>query len=400
MGYTKQVIRGVSWTGLLSFLTKSIGFIELIILARILSPVQFGAYAIALLVLGFMETITETGINIILLQEESIERLINSAWVVSILRGFIISSVIFLLAPFISTFFHSRESLILIYLISIVPLLRGFINPSLVFLQKELKFGKNFLFQASILLVDTVVSVILTYLTKNPIGIIWGLIAGVILELILSFAILRPRPRLSFEKTYIGLILGRGKWITINTISEYLFHNADNAVIARVLGAASLGFYQMAYSIAVMPLEEIGKVMVYVSTPVMIKISEDRKRLRAALLKVVSAAFLLGLPFALILIFLPKVALLVLGAKWEGILPILPVLAILGLLRAVITSSSSIFISLKQQKFLSAVSTSSFIVLMVLLIPLVSKFGNLGAALSAIIAALVALIIILIRLLR
>src|SRR5579872_3516158 len=177
MGYKKDVIKGVSWTGMLSFCTKAVGFLETIILARILAPSQFGAYGIALLALGLLETLTETGVNIVLVQEKETDTYISSAWLVSIGRGLIITLALFFASPLIAEFFHSSESLFLLQLISLVPFLRGFINPAVVKFQKELQFSKNFWYQTVILFVDTAVSIIVTYLTKQPIGIVIGLLA-------------------------------------------------------------------------------------------------------------------------------------------------------------------------------------------------------------------------------
>src|SRR5260221_8826621 len=91
MGYTKDAIKGISWIGLLRLIVKSFGFVEIVILARILAPEQFGAYGIVLLELGLLEVFTESGINVILIQEKEFEKYINSAWIVSIVRGFLIS---------------------------------------------------------------------------------------------------------------------------------------------------------------------------------------------------------------------------------------------------------------------------------------------------------------------
>ena len=91
MGYYKQAVNGISWMGGLRLFTRLLALIKIAILARILLPFQFGIYGIATLVLGFLEMLTETGINIFLIQQkEQIDEYVNSAWVVSIIRGFLI----------------------------------------------------------------------------------------------------------------------------------------------------------------------------------------------------------------------------------------------------------------------------------------------------------------------
>ena len=94
MGYTKDAIRGISWIGFFRIATRGISYVRIVILARILTPSQFGAVDIALLTLSITEIFTETGINIFLYQQkEKIDKYINTAWVVSIVRGLFIGLI-------------------------------------------------------------------------------------------------------------------------------------------------------------------------------------------------------------------------------------------------------------------------------------------------------------------
>ncbi|HVA96935.1 MAG TPA: oligosaccharide flippase family protein [Candidatus Acidoferrales bacterium] len=391
MSHTKDVIKGISLIGFLRFSTKGIGFLETIILARILAPSQFGAYGIALLTLGLLEVITETGVNIVLVQEKEIEDFISSAWIVSIARGIVITFALYFSSPFIAGFFHSPQALILLQFMSIVPLLRGFINPAVVKLQKNLQFGKDFSYRFTVLVVDTVTSVIVTYLTKNPIGIVVGLLSGVIVEVILSFAVISPRPWLSFKKEYIKKIFHGGKWITFGGIFDYLFENADNIVVGRLLGASSLGIYQLAYSLAVMPLTEVGKVFQYVGMPILVKISDDMFHLRNEFSKSIFISLTLTIPFVLIIILFPGLFVWLLGNKWSGIEIVLPFLAGVGLLRALTGTSSALFYSMKKQKIPMITTFITSLGLVLLIIPLVSLYGIVGAAIAALISSVIAL---------
>lgn len=384
MGYTKEVVKGVSWMGFLSFSTKLIGFLKTIILARILVPEQFGAYGIALLSLGLLETLTQTGVNTVLIQEDNIEKkFINSAWVVSIFRGILITAILLIFAPIVSSFFNSPQSLSLLLLISIVPFLRGFINPSEVRFQKDLMFAKNFWFQAIILSVDTITSIAVTYITKNPMGIVIGLMTGVVFELFLSFAVIAPRPNLNFEIEYIKRIFHRGKWITATAIFDYLFFNSDNIVVGRLLGAGSLGVYQLAYSIAVTPLTQIGTVFNFVTFPIFAKMPNDISRLKRAFLKTFLAVFFLSIPIVFILFFLPQIFIFILGEKWSKVVSILPILSLLGLIKALSGPAYSFLLSLKKQHYLTAITFVNIAGLLITIVPFVLNFGIFGAGSSA-----------------
>lgn len=392
MGYAKDVARGVTLMGALSLVTKILGFLKIIILARLLLPSQFGAYGVALLALGLLEVVTETGVNVFLLQEKgNMDSYISSAWIVSILRGVFIMLVLIIFTPFIAKFFQSEESLVLLYLISLVSFLRGFINPSVVKFQKELLFIKDFWYRFTILIVDTVAAISITYATRSPIGIILGLIAGVSAELILSFLIVSPRPSLKFNVSYISKIFHRGKWITASGFFDYLFHNVDNIVVGRLLGPASLGIYQLAYSLSVVPLKEISNVFTHVTFPVFTKISHDSSRLKTAFLKTSFTIIFFSIPIVVVLVVFSQFFVIILGQKWAAVASILPILALLGFVKAVSGSSSALFFSQKKQNYTTVITFVNILGILALIIPLVLLKGIFGAGLAGFIGSILAI---------
>jgi len=394
MGYTRDAIKGISWIAVLRASTRAIAFFKTIILARILVPSQFGAYGVALLVVGFLEVMTETGVNVFLVQErdENVDKHINSAWIVSIIRGAVIMIAIILLTPFIAGFFHSKESLVLLYAISVVPFLRGFINPAIVKFKKQLQFNKEFIYRFSVFFIDSFFAITCSLLLRNPIGIVIGLIAGVLLEILLSFLMVKPIPAIEFNKTYINKIFQRGKWVTASGVFNYLFHNADNIVVGRMLGTASLGVYQIAYSFSILPITEVADVFSQVTFPVYTKIAGDKKRLLTAFIKTQCAIIALAVPFGLILYLYPsQIISLTVGTKWLAAAAILPVLAIFGIVRSISGSSSALFLAVGKQEYITVVTFVSIIGLLLPIVPLVARFGIMGAAFSALIGAFVAL---------
>ncbi len=393
MGYTKDAMKGISWTGALRFATRIISFLRTVFLARVLSPSQFGIYGIALLITALLEAFTETGVNVILVQEkDKIEKYISSAWIVSIIRGIFISLVIIFTAPFIADFFNSPDSINLLLLISLVPFLRGFINPASVKFQKELQFHKEFWYRFTIFSFDSFVAITLAFLTHHASSLVFGLIAGVVLEIILSFIFISPRPNFSWERNYFSRIFHRGKWVTLSGMFSYLFHNFDNIVVGRILGVGSLGLYQMAYNISMLPITDVADVISKVTFPVYTIISEDRLRLRKAFLKTLLFVSIVTIPFGIILALFPyEIVKVILGQKWLGIVDVLRILVIFGVIRAISGLSSALFLSVGKQKYVTVVTLVSIISLAVTIVPLVMTYGIYGAGLSALIGSLIAL---------
>lgn len=391
MGYFKDTLKGLSWMTGFRVLYRAIGFVRIAIVAHILTPFSFGVYGVVMLVLAFLEIITETGINVFLIQEkEDIDGYINTAWVVSILRGTLISILMLLSAGLVSGFFNSPGSRNLLYLAALVPLFRGFINPSVVKFQKELRFHKEFVYRISVFSVESLVAVLGVIFTKSPFGLVLGLIAGVVYEVIFTFAAVRPWPKFEFNSVKTKRVVDRGKWVTLYGIFDYLYTQSDNIVVGRILGVAPLGIYQNAYKISTAPLTEVGNIFYTVTFPVFSKISAEAARLKVAFIKNTLVNFvLMGAAGIIIFIFAAPIVQILFGKGWEAAIPVVKLLSILGVVRGVASSTGSLLIAKEKQKYTAIVTIVSTLGLWATIIPLTQAYGIIGAGLSAIIGTLI-----------
>lgn len=390
MGYTKTAFSGATWMSFYKIFYRVISFLRIAILARLLVPSQFGLFGIATLVLNFLEILTETGVNIVLVQVRGrIEEFIDSAWVVSIVRGILLFVIIIVSAPFIAGFFKTPQALEIIILIAFVPLIRGFINPAEVKFQKELKFKYEFLLRSSIFFVDSAVAVFFILFTHSVYGLVLGLIAGAIFEVIVSFIFIKPTPRFNFNKKYTKEILHKGKWVTSYSILGYFGDQGDNIMVGRILGTSSLGIYQMIYKISILPLSEISDAVNRVVFPIYVQILNEKDRLRNAFLKTsLLVTFLISILGLIIFMFPKEIILIVLGDGWVTGADTLRVLSVYGILRAITGSITPLFLAVKKQNYVTVMSFFRFIILVVTIVPLVIKFGIIGAAYSALLSVL------------
>ncbi len=372
---------------------RTIGIIRIAIIAHLLTPFGLGVYGIVTLVLAFLEMITETGINVFLIQEkEDIDSYIDTSWVVSIARGFLISVLIFVSAEPVSVFFKSPDSGELLRLASLIPLIRGFINPAIVKFQKELQFNKEFLYRISVFSVESLVSVIGVILTKSPFGLVYGLIAGTVFEVLITFVAVKPRPRFKFDINKTKRVIERGKWVTLYGIFDYLYTQSDNIIVGRLLGVAPLGIYQNAYKISTAPLTEVGDIFYRVTFPVFSKISGDASRLRLAFVKNTLVNFvLMSAAGIFIFIFASPIVQILFGEGWETAIPVVKLLSVLGVVRGVASSTGSLLMSKEKQKYTAVVTIVSTLTLWITIIPLTRAYGLLGAGTAAILGTVLSL---------
>ncbi len=388
MGYFRHAAKGMSWVVGLKAFTRVISFGRTIILARLLLPSQFGVYGIAALILALLEIFTETGINVFLIQEEkSLDEYVDTAWLLSILRGCLMAVLIFLFSPLIAGFFATPQALPLLHLVSLVPLIKGFINPAVIRFYKHLEFHKDFWLRTVIYIADAGVAILLTWITRSPASLIWGLVAGGMVEVVWSHLFISPHPRFDFNPSIFKKIISQGKWVTATGIFTYLAKQGADIAIAKTISATALGVYQMGYRVSASAITEIGDTTGKVTFPVFVFIAGDRSRLKKAWLKTTLVIAAAVIPATLAIMLFPQIIIkLILGDQWLEAVPFLPILAVVGAITALSGPAGAVFLSLKRQDISMKITLIKFIALALTIMPLIYRFGTLGTAASVLIS--------------
>jgi O-antigen/teichoic acid export membrane protein len=390
MGYFKVAFKGLGYQTILRVSIRIIGFVKIALIARMLGPAELGIFGIASLILSLLETLTDTGINVFLIQQnKNYKKYLNSAFLISIARGLIIAGVIVLSGPLIRIFFNIESTTYVLVLVSIVAILRGLVNPAIVKLEKEMFFDKELILRLFLYVVDTIFALYFTFKYQRAEGILIGMIIGVILEVLISWLFINPKPKIILNKKDVKFVLLRGRWVTLTGIFNYLFHNIDDIIVGKLLGIYSLGIYQLAYKLSTVPIYETGEIFGRVTFPIYTKISNDRVRLKRAFKKVTLTISLLVIPAGLILIiFANSIVSIVLGNKWIEAVPVIKLLAVFGILRSISASVTPLLYSIKKQAYAMNIMLLGLCSLILTIIPSIKYYGLNGAALSIIIATI------------
>lgn len=393
MNYFTVAFSGLSWTAGLRLTLRVVTILRMGLLARILSKSALGVFGIVVMVLSFLEIITETGINVFLLQKkEDIKNYIDTAWMLSILRGLVISLGIIIVAPVISNFFNSPEVKNLLYLLSLASLIRGFINPAIVTFVKNLQFGREFLLRSSIFLVEVLVSIVICWYTRSPVGLVWGLIASAAFEVAVSWLFIPVRPQLVWNTNRAKEILHWGKWVTGFGVLDYLFTQSDNIIVGKLLGESSLGVYQNTYKISTTPVSEIVDVFYRATFPIFVRMTQQKHNLKNAVIKTLLVVNGLTISLGLLIyLFASQIINIVFGANWQEAIPVLQILAFLGIARGISYSFNAVFMAQKLQKYVTIIIFTSTLGLLITIVPFVQWWGIVGAGVSATLGAAISL---------
>ena len=391
---SQRAVRSGFWVFSLRIVQQLFGLARLVILARILAPHDFGLLGIALLTMATLETFSQTGFQAALIQKkEDIKSHLDAAWTVLILRGFILFTILYLIAPYAATFFNAPEAKSIIQVIGFAILLQAFTNIGVIYFQKELEFNKEFVYQFAGTLVDFIVAVSAVLILRNVWALVFGLLAGNAARFIVSYLIHPYRPHLSSDLGKAKELFGFGKWIFGSSILVFLITQGDDIFVGKLLGVTALGFYQLAYRISNMPATEITHVISQVTFPAYSKLQEDISKLREAYLKVLQVTAFLSFPIAgLIFVLAPDFTMIFLGEKWMPMVPAMMVLVFAGLVRSISATTGPIFQAVGKPKIITKWQPVRLFVLVVLIYPFTIQWGILGTSLSVLLSNLVSAI--------
>jgi O-antigen/teichoic acid export membrane protein len=160
--------------------------------------------------------------------------------------------------------------------------------------------------------------------------------------------------------------------------------------VAKLLGDASLGVYNVAYKISSLPISEIADVVSRVTFPVYIKIGRDYQRIKNAFSKtmLISGGLILAAGI-FIFVFSQQIVLIVLGQNWTVAIPVLRVLSVFGVIKGISGTAMSLFLAVNKQEYVMTVTLLGIVGLFIPIIPLTLKYGLIGTGMSVIIGSLV-----------
>lgn len=349
MSLKMKALNGMKWNGISTVFITIIQFIQMIILARFLSPVEFGLMGMIVVVTGFAQAFVDAGMSNAIIQRQKIDdKELSSLYWLNIFVGLLIFGLILLIRPMIIAFYSepglNTPLLWVAFNFLIIPIGQQF---QAIF-QKELEFNKL----ASIEMISTTFGVTLSIMCAlNNFGVlalVFGQLAtSFVKSIILVFlGIKKWRPKLVFKWAHIKGFMSFGLFQMGEKIVNYFSSNIDYLLIGRYLGAEALGVYTLAYQLVIMPLMKINPVITKVAFPVFSKIQQNVELVQKGYLQVTKLLVFLTFPLLIGLGITAKFVIpLFYGGAWGESILILQLLIPLGLLKVIGNPSGSIFLA-------------------------------------------------------
>jgi O-antigen/teichoic acid export membrane protein len=342
---THHTVAGIMWMSYGKAAFFVLQLIVLAVLARLITPADFGIVSAALVVTGFSGIVSQLGLGPALVQRPDLEqRHIDTAYNFSFLFGLSLGALIWVSAPAASRFLHMPQVIPVLRALAWVFPLGGLSTVGQSLLSRELHFS----WLANLDVVSYGFGFGVVGITTALLGWgVWALVAAQIGQSLARTVILLwkhpPRPTLAIQGRAFKELAYFGGGFTVARIANYAAVNGDNLIVGKFLGAAPLGYYGRAYSLMSAPAYAFGTVLDQVLFPAMAKVQHDLPRLGAAYRRGVALIALLVLPSsAAIILLAPEVIRVALGAKWTAAVVPFQVLGIGMLFRTSYKMSDSI----------------------------------------------------------
>ncbi len=388
MGYTKKAISGFSWEAILRVLTYALTIVKIYFLARILDPSDFGLFSLTAIALGISEAITQTGINLTIIQSKhSVKYFLDTAWVIAILRGFLIGILMIGLGFGLAQYFDEPQLLTLTSVAALIPVIKGFINPYIVVLHKKMLYFQDVLFRFGILGAEILAAILLGVWLQSAFALAIAMIVSGAIEVAASFLLFQQRPRFSYLGSRAKIIFKNARWLSIGSLLIYLVENIDDFIVGSLTSSHALGIYHNSYSLSHKTNYQLAKSVHYGTIPVYTKINEELERLKKAFFKSagVTAVIVMftSLPF---LLFPEAIINIFLGPKWLEAIPLLSPLIWAGIVQSFAMITYTLFLAVKKYHYMNLHLLLTLILMAGLMLRMGNNQGLTGAVQGLLIA--------------
>lgn len=332
MSLKAQTIIGVKWTTISTIATTVLQFIQLAIMARILSPSDFGLMAIVMVVMGFVGAFADMGVSNALIHRQTISKNeLSSLYWLNVIAGVVMFILVSAIAPLVAEFYKEKELTKLIILLSTTFIIQSFAQQFSMLWQKELRFREIAKIEITNKIISLFVTVYLAYVGYGVYALAYGTIVSSIIQTIqyLYLGLKEYRPMMRFKFQDVESFLEFGVYQMGERTVNYFNYQIDTLLIGKLLGVESLGIYNIAKQLVMKPALVFNPIITRVTFPAMSKIQSDLPKLKEVYLKTINYLSSVNFPiYAFIFIFAYEIILVMFGTKWIDAVLIVKILSL------------------------------------------------------------------------
>lgn len=384
---------GIAWVLGTNLVNQLLQFGVGVVLARLLSPKDFGIFAISGIFTGLAATVSSFGLGAALVQRSAVrEAHLRSMLTANLIGSAALVLLLSLAAPLVGWVFKSPLAGLVLTLTAWNFLIGALGSVSFSLMNRALRFRELARIEAGSAMANGAVAIILALQGAGVWAIAWAGIAQSLVRTALLIARGGWRPAFGRDREALRELVGFGAGLTLKRVLNYCAANVDYAVVGRRLSTTDLGFYSRAYGLMTLPLSQLSRVIMSVLFPTFSRIQDDNRKIIAGYSKVVTVTALVSFPFLVGLgLVAPAFIHAIYGEKWMPVVLPLQIMCVAGMMKSLTTYVGAI-VDAKGKIAAEVRRQIVYLVLLVVGTYFGSTFGTAGVAVAVVGASLVMLV--------
>ncbi len=388
--YRQRVLSGVGWTGFNQVGLQAVWFVISVILARLLSPGQFGLLGMVTVITGFAGMFAGMGLDAALVQKESIRQdHLSSVFWVNVGAGFALTTLFMLCSPLLAAFYGEAILRPLTMVVATTFAIGSLQVVQSALMTRALDFRRLSIIGLASTGVSGASAIIMAWLGLGVWSLAFQRVIASAVNALLVWRSSTWRPQFQFNRTFVRGIIGFSGNLTATRALNYWVRNLDNLLIGRVLGTGALGIYSRAYGLMMFPVTNISSAISTVMFPSLCIIQKDKERVKGMYLRLTRSVALVSFPLMLGLLFCAENFVIgIFGRQWAEAIPIVQIFSVSGIVQSIVALSGNLFLcqgradlAFRIGLFLKLVPIAGIIIGL--------KWGIIGVAIGLVVASFI-----------
>lgn len=290
------------------------------VLARLLTPADFGLVAMVTAVVGFVSMFKDAGLSTATVQREQITHAqVSTLFWINVALSLTVMLGVIALAPAIAWFYNEPRLLNITFALAGTFIFGGITAQHQALLRRQMRFKALATIEVLSMIGGISVAIIMAWQRLGYWSLV-GMAAGnAVTNCAVVWAISKWRPGWPVRNSDVGTMLRFGGGLTGFSFLNYFTRNADNVVIGYTLGGGQLGIYAKAYGLLMMPIQQINGPVDSVMVPSLSRLQNDPERYQRVFFRAIGMLAFVGMPMvAYLFVVADDVVSILLGAGWEG----------------------------------------------------------------------------------
>lgn len=375
----KTAVKGTIWSAVGKFGVMAIQFMIYVVLARLLTPADFGAIGMLMIFITVSQAFADGGFGSALVQKKDTDQTDYSTvffWSVGI--GIVIFLILYCLSPAIAHFYGMPILAPVLRTIGITMIFMGASSTQVARLQKQLQFKQIAIVDICTYLLSAIISI---SMAAHGFGI-WSLVAlnlcQTIGKVLILLAITRWLPSLTFSWSAFRKLFSFGGFFFLNFLMEIISNNIQGLIIGKKFSASQMGYYSQAARLEYLTGQSVPQIIAQVMYPIFSQFQDDKARLRAIVTadhRIIS--FLIYPLLTILIILAPDIIRFIYGDQWGPSVPYYRILMVGGFFICLKNINSYAVAAVGKSKSLFYASIFQWCMLAILLY-VGSFFGMIG----------------------